>query len=176
MKQSVILMDGAMGTGLWAMAEARGLEKKPVWMYNIEQPDMVVALTRQYIEAGSQIVQANTFGANRPSVERSSSYTVSDVVSRGVALAKEAVAGTDVRVALSVGPLSEMMEPFGDLTEEEVEAIYDEQIGVGARAGADLVALETFMDVEMMRVAATVAKRYGIPVLCSMTFDKRDAP
>ena len=173
MKQDVILMDGAMGTGLWAMAEARGLEKKPVWTYNIEQPDMVVALTRQYIEAGSQVVQANTFGANRPSVERSSSYTVSDVVSRGVALAKEAVAGTDVRVALSVGPLSEMMEPFGDLTEDEVEAIYDEQIGAGARAGADLIALETFMDVEMMRVAATVAKRYGIPVLCSMTFDKR---
>jgi 5-methyltetrahydrofolate--homocysteine methyltransferase len=90
-----------------------------------------------------------------------------------VALAREAVAGTDVRVALSIGPLSEMMEPVGDLTEEEVEAIYDEQIGAGARAGADLVALETFMDVEMMRVAATVAKRYGIPVLCSMTFDQR---
>ena len=173
MKQDVILMDGAMGTGLWAMAEARGLEKKPVWMYNIEQPDMVVALTRQYIAAGSQVVQANTFGANRPSVERSSSYAVSDVVSRGVLLAKEAVAGTDIRGALSVGPLSEMMEPFGDLTEEEVEEIYEEQIGAGARAGADLVALETFMDVEMMRVAATVAKRYGIPVLCSMTFDKR---
>jgi 5-methyltetrahydrofolate--homocysteine methyltransferase len=173
MKHNVILMDGAMGTGLWAMAEGRGLEKKPVWMYNIEQPDMVVALTKQYIDAGSQIVQANTFGANRPSVERSSAYSVSDVVSRGVALAKEAVAGTDVRVALSIGPLSEMMEPFGDLTEEEVEAIYEEQIGAGARAGADLVALETFMDVEMMRVAATVAKRYHIPVLCSMTFDKR---
>ena len=173
MKQDIVLMDGAMGTGLWAMAEARGLEKKPVWMYNVEQPDMVVALTRQYIAAGSQVVQANTFGANRPSVERSSSYSVSDVVSCGVRLAKEAVAGTDVRVALSIGPLSEMMEPFGDLTEEEVEEIYEEQIGAGARAGADLVALETFMDVEMMRVAATVAKRYGIPVLCSMTFDKR---
>ena len=87
MKQNVILMDGAMGTGLWAMAEARGLEKKPVWMYNIEQPDMVVALTRQYMAAGSQVVQANTFGANRPSVERSSSYAVNDVVSRGVLLA-----------------------------------------------------------------------------------------
>ena len=173
MKQDIVLMDGAMGTGLWAMAEARGLEKKPVWMYNVEQPDMVIALTREYMAAGSQVVQANTFGANRPSVERSSSYSVSDVVSCGVRLAKEAVAGTDVRVALSIGPLSEMMEPFGDLTEEEVEEIYEEQIGAGARAGADLVALETFMDVEMMRVAATVAKRYGIPVLCSMTFDKR---
>ena len=137
MKENVILMDGAMGTGLWAMAEGRGLEKKPVWMYNIEQPDMVVALTKQYIEAGSQIVQANTFGANRPSVERSSDYAVSDVVSRGVALAKEAVAGTEVRVALSVGPLSEMMEPFGDLTEEEVEAIYERGLRNGVKGLGD---------------------------------------
>ena len=173
MKQDVILLDGAMGTGLWNRAEARGVAKVPVWIYNIEQPDMVIDLTREYIAAGSQIVQANTFGANRPSVARSLTYSVSEVVKSGVALAKEAVAGTNVRVALSVGPLSEMMEPFGDLTEEEVRDIYEEQIGAGAEAGADLITLETFMDVEMMRVAATVAKRYGIPVLCSMTFDKR---
>ena len=173
MKQDVILLDGAMGTGLWNRAEARGVAKVPVWIYNIEQPDMVIDLTRQYIAAGSHIVQANTFGANRPSVERSSSYSVSEVVRRGVELAKEAVAGTDVRVALSVGPLSEMMEPFGDLTEEKVRDIYEEQIGAGVEAGADVVTLETFMDVEMMRVAASVAKQYDVPVFCSMTFDRR---
>jgi 5-methyltetrahydrofolate--homocysteine methyltransferase len=173
MKRDIILLDGAMGTGLWNRAEARGVAKVPVWIYNIEQPDMVIDLTREYIAAGSQVVQANTFGANRPSVARSSTYSVSEVVKSGVALAKEAVAGTDVRVALSVGPLSEMMEPFGDLTEEEVRDIYEEQIGAGAEAGADLITLETFMDVEMMRVAATVAKHYGIPVFCSMTFDQR---
>ena len=170
---NIVLLDGAMGTGLWNKAEARGLAKKPVWIYNIEQPDMVVELTKEYIAAGSAVVQANTFGANRPSVERACAYEVGDIVRRGVELAKEATAGTDVLVSLSIGPLSEMMEPFGDLTEEEVEAIYEEQIGAGAKAGADLIALETFMDVEMMRVAATVAKKYGIPVLCSMTFDKR---
>lgn len=173
MKNNVILLDGAMGTGLWSRAEARGVAKVPVWIYNIEQPDMVVDLTREYIAAGSMVVQANTFGANRPSVERSSSYSVSEVVGRGVALAKQAVAGTEVQVALSIGPLSEMMEPFGDLSEDDVRDIYEEQIGAGAKAGADLIVLETFMDVEMMRVAATVAKQYGVPVLCSMTFDGR---
>ena len=173
MKHDVILLDGAMGTGLWNRAEARGVAKVPVWIYNIEQPDMVIDLTREYIAAGSMIVQANTFGANRPSVERSSAYSVAEVVERGVALAKQAVAGTDVKVALSVGPLSEMMEPFGDLSEDDVKDIYEEQIGAGVKAGADLVVLETFMDVEMMRVAATVAKQYGVLVLCSMTFDRR---
>lgn len=173
MDQQIVLLDGAMGTGLWSKAEARGIEKKPVWIYNIEQPDLVIELTREYIAAGSAVVQANTFGANRPAVRRVCNYEVADIVRRGVELAKEAVAGTDVRVSLSIGPLSEMMEPFGDLTEEEVREIYEEQIGAGAKAGADLIALETFMDIEMMRVAATVAKQYGIPVLCTMTFDKR---
>jgi 5-methyltetrahydrofolate--homocysteine methyltransferase len=173
MDQQIVLLDGAMGTGLWSKAEVRGIEKKPVWIYNIEQPDLVIELTREYMAAGSAVVQANTFGANRPSVRRVCNYEVADIVRRGVELAKEAVAGTDVRVSLSIGPLSEMMEPFGDLTEEEVTEIYEEQIGAGAKAGADLIALETFMDIEMMRVAATVAKKYGIPVLCTMTFDKR---
>jgi len=173
MKNDVILLDGAMGTGLWNRAEARGVAKVPVWIYNIEQPDMVIDLTREYIAAGSMVVQANTFGANRPSVERSSAYSVAEVVGRGVALAKQAVKGTDIQVALSIGPLSEMMEPFGDLSEDDVRDIYEEQIGAGVKAGADLIVLETFMDVEMMRVAATVAKQYGVPVLCSMTFDRR---
>ncbi len=173
MKNGVILLDGAMGTGLWAAAEAIGAAKVPVWIYNIEHPDLVIALTKQYIAAGAQVVQANTFGANRPSVERSSTYTVAEVVGRGVELARRAVAGTDVKVALSIGPLSEMMEPYGDLTEEEVEAIYAEQIGAGMAVGADMIVLETFMDIEMMRVATTVAKQYGVPVLCTMTFDAR---
>ncbi len=173
MDHKIMLLDGAMGTGLWAAAEARGAEKVPVWIYNIEQPDLVVELTRAYVAAGAQIVQANTFGANRPSVERSSSYTVEEVVGRGVELAKQATAGTGARVALSVGPLSEMMEPFGDLTEEAVEEIFAQQIGAGVAAGADVIVLETFMDIEMMRVAATVAKRHGLPVLCTMSFDAR---
>lgn len=168
-----ILMDGAGGTMLWAMAEAQGYAKDPVWKYNVEHPELVRALAEQYIAAGSQVILANTFGANGPSVARSSSYTVAEVVSAGVRIAKEAAAGTGVKVALDVGPLSMLMEPYGDLTEEEAEDIFREQIGAGAAEGPDLVLLETFMDLEMMKVAAAVAKSYGLPVLCTMSFEAR---
>ena len=101
-----------------------------------------------------------------------SPYSVSEVVRTGVRLAREAAEGTGVKVALSAGPLSVLLEPYGDLTEEECAVIYEEQIGAGMEEKPDLIMLQTFMDAEMMRIAATVAKRYGVPVFCTMTFTK----
>lgn len=173
MKQNVTVLDGAGGTMLWNMAEAQGGAKDPVWKYNVDHPELVKKLAESYIDAGSQIIYANTFGANCHAVARSSDYTVEQVVSAGVRIAKDAAAGTGVKVALDVGPLSMMMEPYGDLTEEEVEEIYREQIGAGMSEDPDLIVLETFMDLEMLKVAASVAKSYGVPVLCTMTFEAR---
>lgn len=171
--KKIVLLDGAGGTMLWNMAEAQGFSKDPVWKYNIDHPELVKRLAEVYIEAGSQIIYTNTFGANCHAVARSSDYTVEQVVSAGVRIAKEAAAGTGVKVALDVGPLSMMMEPYGDLTEKEVEEIYREQIGAGMSERPDLIVLETFMDLEMLKVAASVAKSYGVPVLCTMTFEAR---
>lgn len=173
MKKDILLLDGASGTHLWNMAEAQGFSKDPVWKYNVEHPELVKRLAEEYIAAGSQVIYTNTFGANGPSVARSSKYSVAEVVSAGVRIAKEAAAGTDVKVALDVGPLSLMMEPYGDLTEEEAEEIFREQIRAGMTENPDLVVLETFMDLEMLKVAAGVAKSYGVPVLCTMTFEAR---
>jgi len=173
MKQDVTLLDGAGGTMLWNMAEEKGYAKDPVWKYNVDHPELVKKLAENYIDAGSQIIYTNTFGANCHAVARSSDYTVEQVVSAGVRIAKEAVAGTGVKVALDVGPLSMMMEPYGDLTEEEVEEIYREQIGAGMSEDPDFIVLETFMDLEMLKVAVSVAKSYGVPVLCTMTFEAR---
>lgn len=170
---NLILLDGAGGTSLWNMAEERGIAKDPVWKYNVDHPELVKKLAGSYIEAGSQIIYTNTFGANCHAVARSSDYTVEQVVSAGVRIAKEAAAGTGVKVALDVGPLSVLMEPYGDLTEEEVAEIYREQIGSGMKENPDFIVLETFMDLEMLKVAATVAKSYGVPVLCTMTFEAR---
>ena len=173
MKKDILLLDGASGTHLWNMAEEQGFSKDPVWKYNVDHPELVKRLAEEYIAAGSRIIYTNTFGANGPSVARSSKYSVAEVVSAGVRIAKEAAAGTDVKVALDVGPLSLMMEPYGDLTEEETEEIFREQIGAGMTENPDLVVLETFMDLEMLKVAASVAKSYGVPVLCTMTFEAR---
>ncbi len=173
MKKDIILLDGAGGTRLWNMAEAQGFAKDPVWKYNVDHPELVKRLAEEYIAAGSQIIYTNTFGANGPSVARSSEYSVAQVVSAGVRIAKEAAEGTGVKVALDVGPLSVLMEPYGDLTEEEAEEIFREQIGAGMTEHPDLIVLETFMDLEMLKVAAGVAKSYGVPVLCTMTFEAR---
>lgn len=171
MKQPVLL-DGAVGTSLWAIAEENGVEKSPVWTYNLTHPDFVSRLHREYVEAGAKIILANTFGANGPMVRRVKVFDVATVVKTGVRLAKEATNGTDVKVALSAGPLSELMEPWGDLTEEEVEAIYREQIGAGMEEQPDCIVLQTFIDLDTLAVAARVALGYGVPVYCMMTFEK----
>ena len=163
-RDDIVLLDGAVGTGLWAKTDDRG----PVWRYNIEKPDIVAELCREYVDAGSQIIMANTFGANRYTVAKTA-YAVKDVVAAGVAIAKEAVGGR-AKVALDVGPLPVMMEPYGDLEEDEAEAIFDEQISGGIPEKPDLIALETFMDADMIRVAAQAAAKYGLPIFCMLTF------
>ncbi len=153
-----------MGTKLWEKAENR----VPVWRYNVENPAIVSDVTREYVEAGSEIVQANTFGANRCAVQKSG-RGVGEIVSAGVRLAKEAAAGR-AKVSLSVGPLPILMEPYGDLTEEEAAEMFAEQIAPGVAEGADLIAFETFMDADMLRVAVETASRFNLPVLATMTF------
>ncbi len=165
MRSDIVLLDGAAGTCLWAKAR----EQVDVWRYNIEQPEIVEELCREYIDAGSQIVQANTFSANRISLKKSP-YTVGQIVSAGVTIAKRA-AGGRARVGVSVGPLSELLEPYGDLTEEEAADIYAEQIRAGVEAGADLIQIETFMDIELGRIAVREACSHGLPVLVSFSFD-----
>ena len=172
MKEKITLLDGAVGTELWAKAEKNGWKKEPVWKYNIDHPEIVAELAREYADAGSDILLSNTFGANAPSVQKSSSYSVSEVVSAGVKIAKEAVGGRGIRVGLDAGPLSELMEPYGDLTEEEVAEIYAEMFEAGVGARADLIFLETFIDLAMLRVAAEEAKKYGVPVFCSLSFER----
>jgi len=167
MTKKITLLDGAVGTSLWEKSQ----DKVPVWRYNLENPQIVTELHKEYIAAGSEIILANTFGANVHMVRRSP-YSVREVVSAGMRLAKDAAEGTGVKVAMAVGPLSVLMEPYGDLEEDEAAEIFREQMTPGVEQGADLVMLQTFMDIEMMRVAITVAKEFGLPVMATMTFEK----
>jgi 5-methyltetrahydrofolate--homocysteine methyltransferase len=168
MADKITLLDGATGTSLWEKAS----EQVAVWRYNLEQPEIVSEVHKEYIEAGSQIIYSNTFSVNATSI-KNYDHTVEEVVAAGVRIAKEAAAGTDVKVALDVGPLTVLLEPYGDLEEDECEEIYEQIIRAGMAEGPDCIILETFMDVEMLRIAATVAKRYDVPVFCTMTFEKK---
>ena len=171
--KKAILLDGSAGTALWAMAERAGVPKSSVWLYNMEHPEFVTELHRSYIAAGSQMIQANTFSVNRESVSRESDYSAAEVVEKAVQLAKQAVAGTDVKVYTPFGPLLQLMEPYGKLSAAEVDAVYSELAAAAVKAGADTIVLETFMDVRMAAVAARAVKRFGGSVICSMTFEKR---
>ena len=166
------LLDGGSGTLLWDRAEQCGIKKDPVWIYNIEHPELVEWLAKQYIGAGSEIIFSNTFSANAPTVERVCRYSPEEIVARGVEIAKKAAEGTGVKVFLDVGPLSQLMEPYGDMEEDEAEEIFSRQILPGVKAGADGIMLETFIDLNMLKVAAKVACETGLPVFASMSFEK----
>lgn len=163
-REDIVLLDGAVGTSLWEKAE----DKVPVWRYNIENPRIVTELALEYADAGAQIILANTFGANRLAVKRTD-YSVQQIVSTGVGLTRDAV-GSRAKVALAVGPLPVLLEPYGDLTEEEAFELFDEQISSGIPEKPDVIVLQTFMDADMMRIAAEAAAKHGLPIFSMMTF------
>ncbi|OUO91344.1 homocysteine S-methyltransferase family protein [Cloacibacillus sp. An23] len=164
-EKKIIMLDGAAGTSLWEKAS----EKVPVWRYNVENPKIVRELNEEYVDAGADIIMANTFAANGAEVARSSSYSVGQVVSAGVKIAQDAADGR-VRVGLAIGPLTGLLKPYGKISREEAKAMYEEQIGAGMQEKPDMIWMLTFMDLEMMKIAAEIASGYGVPVCCSMSF------
>lgn len=163
-RDDIVLLDGGTGTSLWEKTD----EKVPVWRYNIENPKIVMEVMSEFAEAGSNIVNTNSFSANRITLQRTD-YTVQQIVSAAVSLAKQGV-GDRAKVSLDIGPLPMLLEPYGDLTEEEAFEMFDEQISAGIPEKPDLITLETFTDAEMLRIAVEAAAKYSLPIFCSMTF------
>ena len=163
------ILDGAMGTVL----QRRGLPPggKPE-LLNFTDPDLLRAIHREYIQAGSRIICANTFGANALKLA-GTGYTVDQAVSAAVALAREAAAGTGARVALDVGPLGELLEPLGTLPFERAYDCFREAAQAGERAGADLIFIETMTDLQEARAALLAAKENtSLPVFVTMSFEQ----
>ena len=167
MNKDLVLLDGTVGTSLWETTDG----KVPVWRYNIEKPDIVSQLINEYYEAGSKIILANTFSANGPSVA-DSGYTVEQIVSSAMEIAHGALDGKDAKIALSVGPLTGLLKPFGNISEEEAVEIFTEQIEAGVKGKPDVIFLQTFMDLKMMQIAARIARKHDIPLFCSFSFVK----
>ena len=163
----LILLDGGMGTMLQQAGLPLG-ELPESW--NITHPEIVTGIHRRYAEAGSQVLYANTFGANRRKAA-SSGYTVEELVTAGVRCAKEA-AGGRAQVALDVGPIGQLMEPLGPMSFEEAYEIFREIVTAGAAAGADRIVFETMSDLQELRAGILAAKENcGLPVWATMTFE-----
>ena len=157
-----------MGTVL----QQRGLPPGGVpELLNLTDPALLASVYREYVDAGSQVVYANTFGANGLKLARSG-HAVSEVVAAAVKTAREAVEGRAL-VALDVGPLGELLEPMGTLTFQRAYDLFREMMAAGAAAGADLIAIETMTDLYEARAALLAAKENtGLPVLVTMSFEE----
>ncbi|HIW73519.1 MAG TPA: homocysteine S-methyltransferase family protein [Firmicutes bacterium] len=141
-------------------------------LLNLTNPEQILAVHRAYIEAGADVIYANTFGANRHKLA-GSGRTPAEVTAAGVAIARRAAEGTDCLVALDIGPIGQLLEPTGSLSFEEAAAAFREQVEAGAQAGADLIVLETLTDLGEARAAVLAAKEScRLPVLCTMTFER----
>jgi len=167
--KKLIFLDGAMGT----MLQRAGLQPGELpELVALNKPEMLTDIHRQYIDAGADIVYANTFGANRRKLAKLG-VTVEEVVAAAVAAAKAACAGTNARVALDIGPLGELLEPLGTLDFESAVEMFAELVRAGVKAGADLIAIETMTDLQEARAALIAAKENSdLPVIVTMTFDE----
>ena len=164
-----ILLDGGMGSMLQAKGLALGEYPE---LAALEHPDWLREIHRAYVEAGSQIIYANTFGANREKLSRTGK-TAAEVVTASVALAKEAVEGKAL-VALDLGPIGQLLEPTGILKFEEAVDIFKEMVTAGAAAGADLAVIETMTDLQEVRAALLAVKENSsLPVIATMSYEER---
>lgn len=166
-----IMLDGGMGTML--QAGILELGKMPETL-NIEKPEVIVDIHRKYINAGTDIVYANTFGASKYKAA-GSGYSVTELIQAGIKNGKKAAEGTNALVALDIGPLGKLMEPTGDLKFDDAYEAYKEEI-VAATTGeykADIICIETMSDLLEIKAAVLAAKENcDLPVLCTMSFEK----
>ena len=166
---NIMILDGAMGTVL----QQRGLKPGGIpELLNLTDPALLKSVYRDYIQAGSEIIYANTFGANGLKMARTG-HSVEELISAAIVTAKEAAAGTNTKVALDVGPLGELLEPMGTLTFERAYDLFREMMEAGAKAGADLVVIETMTDLYEAKAALLAAKEATtLPVFVTMSFEE----
>lgn len=170
-KQTLVL-DGATGTNL----QKRGLPvgtAPETWLF--DNPAGISQLYADFVDAGSDIILTCTFGGNRIRLGHANlSDRIEEVNQTAVRLAKEVTQGKDVLVAGSLGPMGEMMQPFGTLSEEQVFALYQEQAQILVTSGPDLLVIETQYDLNEAQAAVRAVRSVDadIALVCSFSYDR----
>ena len=160
-----LLFDGAMGTQLQARGLAAGETPE---LLSLTNPREIAEIHRAYVEAGSEVVTTNTFGASAPKL--AGAATVEEVFSAAVACARESGARY---VAADIGPTGALLQPMGTLSFDDAYDLFAEQVRAADAAGADLVVIETMADLAEAKAALLAARENcKLPVFCTMTFDE----
>lgn len=163
-RHSFLIFDGAMGTMLQGVLPV-GASPETL---NVTEPDKVLSVHRKYVEAGADVITANTFGANR--MKYHGEPSLQEVIEAGIRVAKASGASY---VALDVGPTGALLEPLGDAKIEDVIDVFKEQISIGVNAGADIILIETMTDLLEAKAALLAAKEVcDKPVFVTMSFQE----
>lgn len=172
LKQSPVLCDGAMGTLLYS----KGIFINRCYdELNLSQPDLIHGVHHDYLQAGAEIIETNTFGGNSFRLARHSlADKVHDINFSGARLAREAAKSFDVWVGGSVGPLGVRIEPLGKTSFAEARTAFRDQIAALVEGGIDLIVLETFGYLEELHQAMLAARDVDprIPVVAQVTIDE----
>lgn len=163
--QDLLLFDGAMGTQLQARGLAAGEVPELLCLTN---PQQITQIHQAYVQAGSEVVTTNTFGASAPKL--GDAATVEEVFSAAVACAKASGAHY---VAADIGPTGSLLEPMGTLPFDTAYELFAQQVRAADAAGADLFIIETMADLAEAKAAVLAAKECSdLPIFCTMTFDE----
>src|SRR5690242_18858574 len=172
LKTSAVLCDGAMGTLLYS----KGIFINRCYdELNLSQPELIRGIHHEYLQAGAEVIETNTFGGNSFRLARHGmADRVRDVNLAGTRVAREAAKSFDVWVAGSVGPLGVRIEPLGKTSFEEARTAFRDQIAALVEGGVDLLILETFGYLEELHQAILAAREVSpsIPLVAQVTIDE----
>ncbi|WP_420631295.1 bifunctional homocysteine S-methyltransferase/methylenetetrahydrofolate reductase [Candidatus Leptofilum sp.] len=176
LRERPFLFDGAMGT----LLHSRGISMETSFDgINLTQPAIVADIHRAYINAGADIIETNSFGANRYKlVEYGLQHQVRQINRAAVNIARRVIGSAfrEVWLAGSVGPLGVRLAPLGRVSLAEAAEAFNEQIEALLAEGVDLLVLETMSDLHEMETAVTVARQFApeLPIITQMTFTRDD--
>ena len=173
MKKRRLFFDGGTGSILQAKGLKAG-ELPETW--NILHPEILVELHKDYLKAGADIINTNTFGANGLKFYPGGEFDLEQVIKAAVSNAREAVrqAGKEAFIALDMGPTGKLLKPLGDLDFEAAVGLYRDIARIGAGEGVDLALIETMSDSYEIKAAVLgVKEACDLPVFVTMVFDEK---